>query len=163
MCIDEETSYYKLLGKNHKIKDEGGFIAEEEKIVQDGKWTEHFDDGKIKLTGYYRRSKPVGTWKEFYPEGRIKKIYNFAIIIEAGKTNTCMSGGYEEFYPDGKMKVNGFYAASRSQMKDTTTVDDPVTGDKMRTVNTSAAYKTEKSGHWDYYTEDGEIDKKEDF
>jgi antitoxin component YwqK of YwqJK toxin-antitoxin module len=163
VSIDEDASYYKLLGKNHKTIDEGSFISEDDKVVQDGKWTGHFEDGKVKISGYYKRGKPIGSWKEFYPEGRIKTIYNYAVITEAGKTSSCLSGSYQEFYPDGKLKVNGFYAAERMQAKDTIAVDDPITGNKTRVVTNISAYKPEKTGHWEYYSEDGEVDKKEEF
>ncbi len=163
VCIDEDAAYYKLLGKNKKVIDEGCFLTEDDKLVQDGKWTERFDNGKAKITGYYRRNKPIGTWKEFYLEGRVKSIYNFAIIIVGSKVSTCLSGSYQEFYDDGKLKVNGFYASAKFQLKDTIVVDDPVTGKKVRTIEPISVYKPEKTGHWEYYSEDGELDKKEDF
>jgi antitoxin component YwqK of YwqJK toxin-antitoxin module len=163
VTIDEDNAVYKLLGKGRKVIDEGGFVTDDDKYYQDGKWTEHFENGKTSITGSYRRGKPVGVWKSFYQEGHIKSIYNYGIILENGIVKTCLSGSYEEFFPDGKVKVNGYYAAVATDTKDTVTVEDPVTGEKTIAVSAVHSYKGVKTGHWEYYNEDGEIEKKEDF
>jgi antitoxin component YwqK of YwqJK toxin-antitoxin module len=162
VSINEESSYYKLLTKEHKVITDGPFIAEGDKFLQDGKWTERFDNGKIKMSGYYHRNNPIGTWREFYSNGKPKAIYNYAIIMDNGETYTCLSGSYQEFYQTGKLKVNGFYSANAIKVKDTIYVQDPVTLSTVSKVLTHNIYYPEKTGHWEYYTESGELDKKDD-
>src|ERR1017187_5667090 len=89
--LSEENNFYKLLNKSRKVIAEGSYIMDGEKYLQTGKWIERFDNGKVKLTGAYRRNKPIGTWQEFYNTGKVKTIYNFAIVVnERGLTNYCL-------------------------------------------------------------------------
>ena len=162
VCINEEASTYRLLNKAHKTIADGSFIAEGDKYLQDGKWTQRYDNGKVMITGYYLRNQPVGAWQEYYPNGKSKMVYNYAIISDNGVINSCLSGSYQEYYADGKLKVNGLYKSTLYKVKDTVVVDDPVNDSKITKVITSIEYKPEKVGRWEYYTETGELDKKED-
>ena len=161
VCLDEDGSYYKLLSKDHKLIAEGAFTVDADKYIQQGKWTEHYSNGKVKLTGYYIQGKPAGTWQEYYNTGKLKTVFNFAIIDDDVYRSSCLSGSYQEFYQNGKIKMVGFYAATSSTTKDTIGVDDPVTGERMRTVATHKTYKAEKTGNWEHYDENGELEKKE--
>jgi len=164
VSINEEESMYKLLSKDRKILAEGTFLTENDKFLQDGKWTERFENGKIKLTGYYRKSIPIGTWQQFYNNGKIKVVSNYAVITgEHGEFFSCLSGTYKEYFENGQLKTNGFYSAALSKAFDTTYVDDPVSGKTVVKYTQRNEYYPEKTSHWDYYTEDGELDKKEDF
>lgn len=163
VSLNEEASYYKLINKAEKVVAEGGYILENDKYLQAGKWTERYDNGKIKLTGYYRRNKPIGTWQSFYPTGKLKAVYNYTIIVnEKGGTNYCLSGTWQEYYPDGKLKVNGVYIASEAKATDTIEVEDPVTDQKILKVVSKVEYKPVKTGTWEYYSSSGELDKKEE-
>jgi len=162
VCINDEQSYYKLLNKDHKVIAEGSFIAEGEKYLQDGKWTTRFENGKLKLTGYFVRNKPIGTWHEYHANGKLKAIYNFAVIAENGETVSCLSGSYEEFYQNGKIKVHGLYLAAGSKVYDTLSVEDPVTMITVEKVVARYTYTPERTGHWEYYNENGEPEKNDD-
>lgn len=162
VSINEETNYYRLLTKSHKLIAEGSFSIEGERNLQEGKWFQYYDNGKVMLTGYYKKSRPVGTWEEYYSSGKIKAIKNYGIIIDKDGTSTCLSGSYQEFYSSGKLKVNGFYGAERKKVSDTVEVEDPVSGSKIKKVVSQSVYKGEKTGTWEYYTEEGEVEKKEE-
>ncbi len=162
VCIDEDASYYKLLGKDHKLIAEGSFTLAGEKYLQVGKWVEHFSNGKTKITGYYEKSNPVGTWQEFYNTGKLKTVCNYAIIGDKGVNSSCISGTYQEFYPGGKLKVSGFYSAVSQITTDTLTIEDPVEEKKIYKLQTHNIYVPEKIGRWEYYNESGELEKKED-
>jgi len=164
VCIDEESAFYKLLNKESKVIAEGAFITDGDKFLQDGKWTARYDNGKLKLVGNYRKNVPIGTWKEFYSNGKLKQITNYAIIAgEHGDFVSCLSGTYEEYFENGKLKTSGFYSALLTGVPDTMYVDDPVSGKTVVKYVQHNEYRPEKTGHWEYYTEDGELDKKEDF
>ncbi len=163
VCINEEAAWYKLYNKNLKLLVEGSFILEGDKYWLDGKWTEHYETGKVKITGYYRRSKPVGTWQEFYPNGKIMDIYNYAIIVDNGEMASCLSGSYQEYYQNGKLKINGFYSATLVQAIDTQIVVDPVTGNERAVITKHPDFHNAKTGPWEYYTETGELEKKVDY
>ena len=162
VCIDEEDSYYKLLNKERKLIAEGAFIADGEKYLQAGKWNAYYAGAKVKLTGYYEKGRPVGTWQEFYSSGKLKTVYNYAIIDDKGVKNSCLSGSYQEFYQSVKLKVNGFYVAVSTTVHDTVVIEDPIENKKLEKVMSRKTYSPEKTGHWEYYTESGELDKKED-
>jgi antitoxin component YwqK of YwqJK toxin-antitoxin module len=163
VSIDEETSYYRLLTRNRKVIAEGAFVADGDNNLQEGKWSQYFDNGKVMLTGYYKKSKPIGTWEEYYPSGKLKTLSNYGAVLDKDGTSTCLSGSYQEFYSNGRLKVNGFYAAERKKVSDTVEVEDPVSGTKIHKVVSQSAYRPVKTGTWEYYTEEGEFEKKTDF
>ena len=162
VSINEETNYYRLLTKGRRVIAEGAFIADGDHYLQDGKWTQYFENGRVMLTGYYKRSKQVGTWEEYFQGGKVKVIANYGIMIDKDGISSCMSGSYQEFYGNGKLKVNGFYGAERKKVADTVEVEDPVSGTKSRHVVSQSTYVAQKTGTWEYYTEEGEFDKKEE-
>lgn len=163
VCINEEASYYKLLSKDRKVLAEGAYVMEGEKYLQEGKWIENYESGKIKITGSFRKNKPIGNWIEYYPSGKIKCTSNYAIFTDADGVNSCLSGSYQEFYKTGQVKVSGFYAAELYKVKDTLNVDDPVSGSTVAKVRTHNGLKPEKFGHWEYFSESGELEKKQDY
>jgi antitoxin component YwqK of YwqJK toxin-antitoxin module len=160
---DDTPPYYRLYSKDHKVMSEGTFIIENEKNVQDGRWTRYFDNGKVRLTGYFNHGMPVGTWQEYYNTGTLKQLYNYALITqEWNGVSTCISGSYQEYYPDGKLKVNGYYSASLINVSDTQELTDPVTNNNVIKVSQRVKFKPVKAGHWEYFTESGDVEKKED-
>jgi antitoxin component YwqK of YwqJK toxin-antitoxin module len=124
---------------------------------------ENYDNGKIKLTGYYKKSKPIGCWIEYYPNGKTKSSSNYAVFIDFDDVTTCLSGAYQEFYKTGQLKVNGFYSANLYKVKDTIKVEDPVSGTTVAKIRQHSSVKSEKFGQWEFYTETGELDKKQDY
>ncbi|MCW3121978.1 MAG: repeat protein, partial [Flavipsychrobacter sp.] len=109
------------------------------------------------------RNKPTGTWQEFYSNGKPKTIANYTIVLtEKGTTSFCLTGTWEEFYSNGKLKVSGHYSAAETKVKDTLTVEDPITEQKVLKVSTRTQYGSVKSGVWEYYSENGELEKKEE-
>jgi antitoxin component YwqK of YwqJK toxin-antitoxin module len=162
VCINEEALYYKLLNKDLKVIASGNFIMEGDRFLQEGKWIEKYDNGKIKLTGYYLRNKPIGTWQEYYPNGKLKIVCNYSIFSQGGESAYCLSGTYQEYYSNGVLKVNGLYIASAIAHHDTITVTDPITRDDITKVITKKSVEAVRAGHWEYYDEHGELDKKED-
>ncbi len=163
VAMNDDANYYYLYTKDKKLVDEGPFVLDGEKFYQEGKWTRYHADGKVKVTGYYRRSKPVGTWQEYYSNGKLKAVYNFAICIdEAHGAVSCLSGTFQQYYNDGKPKTTGFYAAVMTPSVDTEFIVDPVTGNTVYKLINSVQVKAAKTGHWEYFTADGELEKKED-
>jgi len=164
VSLNEESLYYKLLSKDYKVLAEGAYITEGEKFIQDGKWVARYENGKPKITGAYRKNLPIGTWHEYFSNGKLQLVTNYAIITgEHGETFYCMSGTYQEYYENGKIKTSGYYAAGIIKVADTIYVTDPVSEKTVVKYNSHGEYYPEKTGHWEYYTESGELDKKEDF
>ena len=162
VAINEENSWYKLLNKNRKVVAEGPYVAEGDRFIQDGKWVSYFENGKMKMSGYFKRSLPIGTWQEYFSSGKVKKITNYGLFVYKGEPVTGLSGTYQEFFASGNLKVNGFYGSVVFSYKDTTYVEDPVSGNKVAKVIVHNDIRAEKMGHWEYYTEDGELERKED-
>lgn len=164
VSINDETNWYRLLNKKDRsIIAEGGYIVDDDKYYQEGKAISRYPDGAVKLTGFYRHGKQVGLWQAYYPGGQLKTVYNFGIIITESGFSSCYSGSYQEYYESGKLKANGYYAAKMTELFDTVDVEDPITGEFVHKTILSMSYAAQKTGHWEYYTESGEINKKEDF
>jgi antitoxin component YwqK of YwqJK toxin-antitoxin module len=163
VCLNEEASYYWLYNKNFKLIVDGAYILEGDKYLPDGKWTEHYENGKVKLTGYYKRNKPIGTWQEFYQNGKLMDVYNYAILLDNGDITSCLSGSYQEYYQNGKLKINGFYSAAMVDETDTQVITDPVTGLEKTAITHHSEFKNAKVGPWEYYKETGELDRKVDY
>jgi len=161
--LNDEAFYYRLLTKGKKVIAEGNFSNDGERFLREGKWTEYYDDGKLKATGYYYRNNPMGLWQKFYANGKPKSKITFA-IIENGANYFCMSGSYQEFYDNGQLKTNGFYKASiDDKSRDTVIVEDPISGRKIQKVEKGKNPHPEKFGTWEYFSETGELQKKEEF
>jgi len=163
VVINEEAAWYKLLNKEHRLIAEGAYIADGDKYLQEGRWVEKFDNGKVKLAGYYHKNIPIGTWEEYYSTGKIKTVSNYGAFINRKGIVSCRSGSYQEYYQSGKLKVNGFYAANFVTYSDTMTIEDPITGNSVIKVQQDNRLHAEKTGHWEYYDENGEPEKNEDY
>lgn len=163
ICINDESSYYKLIVKR-KVLAEGHFAMDGEKNVAEGKWMKNYDNGKLRMSGYMYKSNPIGTWQEFYTDGRLKGVFNYASIAdEFGAPRSYLSGTWQQYYPDGKMKINGMYCARRMRVKDTVRVEDPVSGNDVIKIISHSGYKSEKMGKWEFFKETGELDHVENF
>ncbi len=163
VVLNEENAWYKLLSKEHKLIAEGAYIQDGDKYLQTGKWVAQHENGKIRTTGYYQRNMPVGMWQEFYANGKLKMISNYGIFNYKGEVSSCLSGTWQEYFTNGKLKINGFYCGTIFTYKDTINVDDPVTSSTIQKEITHREIRAEKVGHWEYFTEAGELEKSVDF
>jgi antitoxin component YwqK of YwqJK toxin-antitoxin module len=163
VCLNEEASYYKLQTRDHKVVAEGEYIADGDKFLQNGRWTAHYDNGKLHIEGAYSRGLPIGTWHEYYASGKPRKTYNFGVFISGDGAASCLSGTYEEYYTSGKLKISGYYQGEQSGKGDTVEIADPVSGQVTKKVLSRNNLKPEKTGTWEYFTETGELDRKENF
>lgn len=162
VCISEEYSLYRLLSKSGRTIAAGGFLMETDKFLQDGKWTTFYENGRVKMTGYFQRNIPIGTWQEFNKNGGLKTVSNYGLFVQSTGVASCLSGTYQEYYNSGKLKVNGFYAGSLVTVRDTVTVTDPVTGQDVIKVINRKELAAVKTGHWEYFEENGDLEKKEE-
>ena len=161
--LNDEAFYYRLLSKNKKVLAEGNFSNEGEKFYREGKWNEYYEDGKIKNTGHYYKNYPMGLWQRFYPNGKLKSLINYA-IVENGANYFCMSGSFQDFFENGQIKTSGFYKATiDDKSKDTVIVEDPVSGRKFQKIEKGKNPHPEKFGTWEYFSDSGELLKKEEF
>lgn len=164
VTINEELLYAKQVSRRNKkrIISEGSIVAEGDGYVQHGGWILYHTNGKPKLSGSFIKGKPAGAWEEYYTSGKLKKVYHYGVFADKDGTYTCMSGGYKEFYETGTLKVSGFYLAERHRTSDTQTVEDPVSGERKINTVSRSVYSSKKTGPWEYYTDAGEIEKKEE-
>jgi len=161
--LGDDPLKYKLFNKDHKVIADGLLVAEGNVFLHEGKWTEYYDNGKVKSTGMYYKDHPIGNWQRFYEDGKLKLNCTFT-LIENGAYYSCMTGDYKEYYENGKSKTTGFYKAVFDEsLKDTVMVVNPDTGgEEMKTVKSTKPHAI-KFGTWQYYNEQGELLKKEDF
>jgi len=165
VALNEDAMYYKLVNRRDKKKvvAEGGLVADGEGYLQHGRWVHYHSNGKTAISGCYIKGKPAGIWYEYYPDGRLKVSGHYAIISDKDGMTTCRSGEYLEYYSNGQIKVSGYYAADRTVSKDSTTVEDPVSGKMVTKTISKSYYSPKKAGFWDHYSEAGEVEKHEEF
>lgn len=161
--IGEDPMVYRLYDKDNVLLVEGTLIADGDKYLHQGKWTEYYGKGKVKACGYYLRDRPMGNWRKYYPDGKLMSSYGYAPIENNGTPYYCMAGSYQEYYENGQLKVNGFYKAVIDEnSKDTVIVQDPMTGNDVKKIIKGTRPRPEKYGTWEYYDEKGAVTKKED-
>lgn len=161
--IGEDPMTYRLFDKDNVLLVEGTLVADGDKYLHQGKWTEYYGKGKVKASGYYVRDRPMGNWRKYYPSGKLMSSYTYAPIENSGTPYYCMAGSYQEYYENGQLKVNGFYKAVIDEnSKDTVVVQDPMTGNDTKKIVKGTRPRPEKYGTWEYYGENGELTKKED-
>ncbi len=165
VALNEDAMYYKLVNRKDKKKvvAEGGLVADGEGYLQHGRWVQYHSNGKTAISGSYIKGKPAGIWEEYFPDGRLKVSGHYAIISDKDGVTTCRSGEYLEYYSNGQIKVSGYYAADRTVSKDSTTVEDPVSGKMVTRTISKSYYSPKKAGFWDHYNEAGEVEKHEEF
>jgi len=164
VVINEDALYYKLVNKRSKTKTvaEGRIIADGESYKQDGHWVQYYSNGIAEISGNYLRGKPVGAWETYYRDGKLKTSVHYALITDKDGMYTCMSGMYKEYYENGSLKTLGYYTADRNRQQDTIQVEDPITGSKQVKTLFRSVFIPRKTGDWEYYTADGELEKKEE-
>lgn len=123
------------------------------------KWSEYFETGIVKTTGYYYEDQPIGLWQFFYPNGQLQESYSISLIEAEPSSSYCRTGSYQSYYPNGILKVNGYYRASV----------DSTTEERTNYMNgNSYMVQTRKPiakqfGIWTYYNELGQIERQEEF
>lgn len=164
VSINEELLYSKLVYKRNKKKviAEGGITPDGDGYAQHGHWMMYYGNGNPKISGNYLKGKPAGAWQEFYSNGKPRLSYHYAVLADKDGTYTCMSGEFNEYYDNGSLKASGLYLADRRRTTDTQTVEDPVTGDKKKSTFSRSVYVPRKVGTWEYYSDAGEVEKKEE-
>jgi len=161
--VGEDPMMYRLFDKDDVLLVEGTLVAEGDKYLHQGKWTEYYGKGKVKVSGYYVRDRPMGNWRKYYPSGKLMSSYTYAPIENGCTPYYCMAGSYQEYYENGQLKVNGFYKAVIDESsRDTVMVQDPMTGNDTKKIVKGTRPRAEKYGPWEYYSESGELTKKED-
>jgi antitoxin component YwqK of YwqJK toxin-antitoxin module len=165
VAINEDALFYRLVNRrDHKrVVAEGGIIADGEGYLQHGRWQQFSANGKPAISGTYLKGKPAGNWEEYHLNGRLKATYQYALVTDKDGTNTCISGEYREYYNTGRLKVCGFYTADRNRTRDTLSVEDPVSGNKVNKTLFRSVYTPRKAGFWEYFSESGESEKREEY
>ena len=161
--LGEDPLVYRLLTKERKTIVEGSLSSEADSYAREGKWVEYFDNGLVKITGYYYKNKPTGMWQKYYPSGKIMAAYTYG-LVDNEEYFSVLIGSYTECFENGRIRVNGLYKASLNpNNKDSIYVEDAVTGEQVLKTVPSRKPKSEKIGSWEYYSENGELMKKEEY
>jgi antitoxin component YwqK of YwqJK toxin-antitoxin module len=158
--IARDFTTYRVFDKNLKLIVEGDLGGRHyiDYFQRFGKWTEYFENGKIKSTGFYHENHPIGLWQTFFSNGQLKKTYSYSYIQTNLSNCFCLTGSYQEFYDNGNLRINGFYKVQY----DTVSVQQWSTADKFEKVLIKDLI-SKKYGVWTYYLANGDLEKKEEF
>ena len=166
--LEEVRHYYRdaLYGQvlvyypNKKLKREGYFVYDK----QDSVFREWNESGILTVEGYYSLDQPLGVWKYFYLDGRLKSLEK----MENGKNLV------QEFYlpdslhtqtiKDGTGVLSTFYTTS--SLKEYYNYKDGLKDGKFEEYSiygyptlTGEFVKGEKEGEWRYAYYTGDIEK----
>lgn len=149
----------------------GNDISKENEYVieyyQNGFWKEYYENGKLKLEGYYQMTKDhsqkIGIWRFYYPNGNLQETYSIGEIEEGDNISFCMNGFYICYFENEQIKSKGFYTASRTDCVDTVMSIDPITGIQYIKIKHKECFTSEKSGDWKYFNEKGILINEEQY
>ena len=158
--ISKNLTDYKMYDRQNRLISEGDLGGRKyvDYCKRFGKWTTYFSSGQPKVIGYYYANQPTGLWKYFYSNGQLKQMYSLAQIETDSFALTCKVGLYEEYFENGQLKVNGFYKTSFDTI--TIQVYDYSLGNFKDTLIRGSVSK--QYGIWNYYKENGELQKKDE-
>jgi hypothetical protein len=143
--------------------------------IAEGKYTERYENGKIKVEGTIKNHKPVGFWRTYYPSGNLESVVYYddgevtgeAFFYYDGKPSVkkaemtfeddLLHGVYKEYYPNGARKAELNYKNGKlhgEALYFYTTGKLKVKG-KFK--------KGERKGKWVFYDKQGKIIKKEKY
>lgn len=97
-----EIKRLKRYSKN-QILVEDGVIDDNGNYDGEVRW--FYENGKVKIKGYYKNTTPYGSWSEFYPSGSIKSEYSYQ--------NGLMHGSYKYYYEQGNIWTERAYNEGR--------------------------------------------------
>jgi len=164
--LGDDPLVYRLYNKDYNLLAEGFFSGSDDDMQREQKWTEYYDNGNIKSTGWYCRNSPVGLWEKFYTNGKIKSRITYGIILAPDASTVFEKcGPYSEYYDNGQVKASGLYAIDpekKTIVYDTIRIIDPITGVTKKTLGKRDAPSSVKLGTWRYYDHEGVLEKKEE-
>lgn len=166
--LEEERDYYKdkLNGKvvlfyaNKKMRQEGYFKMGQ----QDSVYREWYETGELKVEGMYDLEKPVGKWKYYYRDGRLKSLEEViegeALVLEfylpdSAHTQTIVDGNGElfDYFTTGSLKEYYQYKDGR---KDGSFEEYGVYNYPLLLGNFKEG---KKNGEWKYFFFTGDLQK----
>lgn len=133
-----------------------------------GYWIERYRNGNLKMQGKYQCYKKVGTWISYYENGQLQKIEHYKspylktfVSQEYNlKTDILLEGPYLEYYSNGQLKTDGNYEIIEEfSPLDTIFALNYETYEVAPFVKQGEFWipKSIKSGHWNHYSETGEL------
>ncbi len=110
-------------------------------IIRDGKWSNWYEDGKLRSEEYYNKGSMTGTWKVWHENGLLESEVNFT------------AGTAAHFYKSGKKHSEGGIADGMVSTGKWTGYHE--NGNK----NYEGSYTTagQKDGVWTWYDETGKV------
>lgn len=110
--------------------------------VLEGEYIKYFQNGEVKIKGYYIENEPKGKWDYYYENGNLKM---------SGERENADEGIWEYFHENGTIKMKGRISGNKKEGRWSYYYDDG----KLKSLGN---YKEgEKSGDWKYYYEDGNM------
>lgn len=158
-----DDGYYKLLDQSGAVLEEGDTDEGENSFQRHGKWTEYYPSGKTRASGSYYHDQPYGHWQFFNEQGALVSESDILVITaEDGAIAYCKAGAELLYYDNGKIREERFYKAEPYNGEDKVLVEDPETGKKAWKKIAVKAYRPKPFGTWNYYNQEGVLEKRED-
>lgn len=149
-----------------------GFITEREIINRydntgrkHGLWKYFYDDGKVRMEGYYKHGKENGYFKEYDKDGNLLSTAKYADgakledVAELVKLDVR-----KDYYPDGKVKIAATYnkegqpeGVRREYLPDGTVEKSYIFKRGIMIGEGIVTEKGERDGYWKEYYDDGKL------
>lgn len=112
--------------------------------------------GQIISKSFCNSKKKECKEEEYYSNGNIKKKYQTVASVK-------YFGKYLEYYNSGLIKIKGKYIAYKITPKNRKEYFKKIQNYEEVGVSENEGYVSVKSGIWEYYNEDGSLQKKEEY
>jgi antitoxin component YwqK of YwqJK toxin-antitoxin module len=152
------------------------------KITENGECIFYYSNGVISDSGINKNGYHEGTWVEHYYSSLVGSIINFkegkmngkhiayydkgnAVMIESQYKNDALYGSYKEYYISGNIKKEGYYSEDLKPLNVTEKNRDSLSSQFPNISIPKDFFPlfpiSLKNGTWKYYSENGELIKKE--
>lgn len=153
-----DSSYQVYNAKNELLEQGKYMVTAPDSIGRTGVCTELYSYSKPKAVGNYYRNMPVGDWRQYYPNGRMKAKYT----IKSSWLHAYYVGSYDEYYENGNSKVKGNFSMSPNE--DSVSKREHIVMPNSGPQWTQFLLKySDKVGIWYYYNEAGVQEREEEF
>lgn len=125
------------------LKEEGDYTND----MRTGTWKTYYPSGKVASTGNYLNDQPDGAWQYFYEDGKVSATGAF---VDGAK-----SGDWQEYNEDGSLKGEGSFDRGSGEYREY--YPGGALKEKGNLLN------GQREGKWEYYYENGKLQGECDF
>jgi len=136
------VAYYEAPGPGKLIKEEY-YVQDTLNGTLQGPYLAYFNNGQIKIRGYYQANQPTGIWEYYWENGKLKS--------RGQVSQQRNQGPWEYYYEQGGLRSRGMFDQGQKQGRWSTFYENGELKSQGQYLN------NQRSGLWNYYHPDGTL------